>query len=770
MQFERTEEQQMFADQARRLLAEQSSPDRLRALIDAGAEWDEPLWRAMAEMGFLGITMPEEIGGLAMTAADQAVISEELGRANASVPYFSSMILAAEAIKRCGNDEQKSKWLPGLVSGELVATYCVGADIKLENGTLSGSASAIPDVGIASIAIISASDADGKPVLTVIDLRAEGVKLGKQVSFDQLRAHYRLDLSGVNAELLPDPDPAATVAMLKDRAAVQAAFEAVGGAEACLHMARDYAMDRQIFARPLASYQAIKHKLADITMQLELARSVASHAAWIADNDPAALPYIASVARLSAISAFENAARENLQVHGGIGYTFEADCHFYYRRERTLALNLGSRGYWSERCLSNRSVASEGTEIQETSAQDSAEEAAFRTEAKAWLAENAPEFEMPAVGKWPDTKQASMGRAWQKRLHKGGYGGILLPAKLGGRGGTLMEALVFNEEEGQYRLPKGPYTKIGLNMALPVIAKHGTEEQIERFTEPTLNGDMTWCQLFSEPAAGSDLAGLRTKAVKDGNDWIVNGQKVWSSWAHLSDWGILIARTDPSVPKHKGLTFFVLDMKSAGVETRSIRQISGESDFNETFLTDVRIPDDCRIGAVGEGWACAMTVLMGERLGSGGGGEAEGGISGLIKYASETARGNGCALDDSHVRAKLAEFLAEEESQKQFEARLRSMVAAGENPGALAGIVKLASASRMQKSAGFAMELHGSEGIAHDLDDGDSQRIWYDYIWATALRVAGGADEVLRNQIAERVLGMPGEIRTDKNTPFDQIK
>ena len=776
MNFERTEEQQMLADQVKRLMEEQASPDRLRELIDSGSEWDEALWAALAEMGLLGAAIPEEFGGLGMSRLDQAVISECLGSAPAPVPFHSSVVLAGEALILAGSQDQQSRYLPGIASGETIATlaYSEGGNnwsagsfaAKYSDGRLNGFKDPVADAGIASVVIVVAEE-NGAPVLVLVDPGAAGITKTRLRSFDELRAHYRLDFADAAAEKLTGANAADILGTLFDRAAVQAAFEAVGGAERCLRMARDYAMERQIFGRPLASYQAIKHKLADIATAIELARSTALNAGWCADNDLAGLGYAASAARLTAIAAYEPAARENIQVHGGIGYTFEANCHFHYRRERTVSLSLGGREYWADRLLANRVNKAAAADV---SAEDTPEQAAYRAAAKAWLKANAPEFEKPKQGKWTDHEEVAMGRAWQKRLKEGGYAGILLPEKVGGRGGTFMEALIFSEEVAEYNLPTGPYLGIGLGMALPVIAKHGTPEQIERYASATLRGEMTWCQLFSEPSAGSDLANLRTRAVRDGDDWIVNGQKVWSSWAHHADQGILITRTDPSLPKHKGLTFFVLDMKTPGIEVRPIRQISGESDFNETFFTDVRIPDSCRLGEVGEGWACAMTVLMGERLNQGGNHGDDGGIAALVRFAEETDRNGARAIDSAHVRTQLAAWLAEEEAEIHFQSRLRGMVARGENPGALAAMVKLAFASRYQKSAGFAMEMRGQSAIGYAADDSESHRIWFDYIWATALRVAGGADEVLRNQISERVLDMPGEIRADKNVPFDQLK
>lgn len=398
---------------------------------------------------------------------------------------------------------------------------------------------------------------------------------------------------------------------------------------------------------------------------------------------------------------------------------------------------------------------------------DTPAEAAFRAEVRRWLAAHAPGHELPLGTELDDSEEMARGKAWQRSIYEGGYAGITLSREFGGRGGSVMEAIVFAEEEARYRMPKGPYISIGLNMAINVIARHGNDAQRARFMEPTLRGDLTWCQLFSEPSAGSDLANLRARGVEDGGEWTVNGQKLWSSWAHLADWGLLVVRTDPGVPKHKGLTFFVVDMKSPGMEIRPIRQISGASDFNETFLTDVRIPDENRVGAPGEGWACCMTVLTGERLSAGGDKVS---VHSLIDLAAATPNGlGGSALDDGALRSELAQALAEEQAGKHFEARMRTMVSRGENPGALSSMAKLAYASRLQRMSGLAFELRGPDALAPDDADAAMRAMQRDYIWCTALRIAGGADEVLRNQIAERVLGMPGEVRADKTIPFDQL-
>lgn len=361
MNFDLSDEQKMLGEQARALLSDLSSFDRLRTLIDSGAEWDEPLWRALAEMGFLGAAIPEGYGGLGLGALDLGVIMEALGAANAAVPFMSSIVLGAEAIRLAGSEAQKAMWLPKLASGEAVATFAYAegpgpvfarGGTSINGGRIAGSKYPVADAGVADVAVLLVADGS----FALVELAQPGVTRTKLDSFDQLRPHYRLDFADAIAEPMPGMGK---LDRLIDQAAVLAAFEAVGAAEACLHMARDYAMERQIFGRPLGGFQAIKHKLADVAVATELARSNAYFGGWAAESSFDDLPAAAAAARLSGINGFEMAARENLQVHGGIGYTFEANCHFYYRRERMLAVHLGNRGFWADRLL-NAQPGSQG--------------------------------------------------------------------------------------------------------------------------------------------------------------------------------------------------------------------------------------------------------------------------------------------------------------------------------------------------------------------------------------------------------------------------
>ncbi len=400
---------------------------------------------------------------------------------------------------------------------------------------------------------------------------------------------------------------------------------------------------------------------------------------------------------------------------------------------------------------------------------DNPKEAEFRSQVKTWLEAYAPAAALLPGQSLSDDALIARARAWQQAKAKAGYGAILWPVDIDGRAGTPIEQVIFDEEESQYRVPTGPFVRMGMHMAIPSILGHGSQGQLLRFAPPTLRGEMLWCQLFSEPGAGSDLAAVRTRAVRhhDGgrDGWLINGQKVWSSWAHHADYGFLLARTDPTLPKHKGLSFFLIDMRSPGIEVRPIRQISGQSDFNETFLTDVFVPDENRVGAEGEGWACAMTVLTSERIASGTEPERSlGGIRGLIDRAASAG-----VLESSAVQERLARWYTREQGLKYFHSRLVTKLSKGQTPGAEASLSKLVYASMLQEVSAFDMDVLGYAGCVAEEDDRFRHQIFDNYYWSSAMRIAGGTDEILRNQIAERVLGLPGEPRLDKDVPFNQL-
>jgi alkylation response protein AidB-like acyl-CoA dehydrogenase len=400
---------------------------------------------------------------------------------------------------------------------------------------------------------------------------------------------------------------------------------------------------------------------------------------------------------------------------------------------------------------------------------DSPEEASFRAEVKAFLDANATGTGTTA-GRSSGQDEATLlvkARAWQKKKAEGGFAQITWPKEWGGRGGSPMQQVIYNQEEVKHNLPRG-FFDIGLGMCVPTVMTYADDATCKRFVTPALKGDEIWCQLFSEPSAGSDVAGLRTKAERDGEDWVINGQKVWTSGAHYSDFGIVVVRTDASVPKHKGLTMFWVDMKSPGIDVKPLVQMSGASNFNEVYFTDVRVPDSQRLGEVGEGWKVALTTLMHERLAvgqAGGPGHRE-----LIKLAKATELEDGPAINNAAVREKIADWFVEAEGLKYTRYRTITALSKGGTPGPENSITKVVSAKKLQDVTSFAMDLEDMGGILTDADMAPLEAAFQDgYMWAPGIRIAGGTDEILRNIIAERVLGLPQDVRVDKNIPFSEL-
>lgn len=399
---------------------------------------------------------------------------------------------------------------------------------------------------------------------------------------------------------------------------------------------------------------------------------------------------------------------------------------------------------------------------------DTPQEAEYRAKVRAWIAGATSEYEG-----LPDTKTSAQyvvrQKSWQKKKYDAGYAGLTWPKAFGGQGLGPMQAIIFGQEESKSAAPTGLHS-IGLGMCIPTVFTHGSKDIIDRFVPKSLEGDEVWCQLFSEPAAGSDLAGIRTKAVKDGDEWVINGQKVWTTNAHLSDYGIIVTRTDPAAPKHKGLTMFIVDMHAKGVEARPLKQMSGGSDFNEVFFDEVRVPDAWRLGAVGDGWKAALTTLMNERLAVGGKPRNSPGYRTLIELAKGIETETGAAIDRMDVRIRIADSYINDEGIKLTQMRALSALSQGKAPGPEQSISKVVVAKSMQDMAAFALELSESAGFSAGDKDSDLQRLQGAYMWAPGLRIAGGTDEILRNIIAERVLGLPGDLRPDKDTPFNEIK
>ncbi|MBS0385797.1 MAG: acyl-CoA dehydrogenase family protein [Proteobacteria bacterium] len=403
---------------------------------------------------------------------------------------------------------------------------------------------------------------------------------------------------------------------------------------------------------------------------------------------------------------------------------------------------------------------------------DTPEEAKFRAEARAFLEANckpkAAENDRANRSLNP-VEYMKAAKAYQRKKAEAGFAGITWAKEQGGRGLPPIFAVIFNQEEAKFDAPAGVFA-IGLGMCVPTVIAFADGAIKDRYVAKALRGEEIWCQLFSEPGAGSDVAASKTRAVRDGDDWVVNGQKVWTTGAHFSDFGILLARTNPDVEKHKGLTMFIVDMKSKGVEARPIHQMSGGRDFNEVYFTDVRIPDKNRLGEPGQGWGVALVTLMNERLAVGGSYGPD--YKEIFEFAKtiNSPTGEGTLIKDEAFRMKLADWIVRAEGYKLAKFRTMTALSKGQTPGPESSIGKVINANQMMDIGNTAIEALDHYGIINDPALAPLEGAFHQsYMFAPGLRIAGGTDEILKNIIAERVLGLPQDVRVDKGVAFKDL-
>lgn len=399
---------------------------------------------------------------------------------------------------------------------------------------------------------------------------------------------------------------------------------------------------------------------------------------------------------------------------------------------------------------------------------DTPQEAEFRAKCRHWLENNAVRTsDLGTSGqqnRYGD-KYLDQARVWQKKKFDAGWAMLHWPKAYGGLGASAIERIIWQQEESQFAVPRGVY-EIGLGMAGPVMMQYATEEQKARYLPPMAAGEEIWCQLFSEPSAGSDVAGLRSRAERDGDHWIINGQKVWTSGAHFCDYGIIVVRHDANVDKHAGMTFFFIDMKSPGIDVRPIKQITGGASFNEVYFNDVRVPDSQRLGAVGDGWRVAITTLMNERLAVG---DANGvDVEEALSWARDQDNHGESLLHDSAVRKQIAQWYCQASGLRNTKLRTMSALSKGETPGPEASITKIVSANKLQALGHFGIDSLDMAGMLVT-DNSEIHGFHNAWLGAAGLRIAGGTDEILRNIIAERVLGLPQDARADKGVAFKDI-
>ncbi|ULL10058.1 acyl-CoA dehydrogenase [Mycobacterium liflandii] len=710
-----TDDHRELAEVARAFLTPQKARWAARSLLDSPDESRPPFWQDMVELGWLGLHIDERHGGSGYGLPELVVVVEELGRAVAPGPFVPTVIASAVLAKE-GSDEQQTRLLPGLIDGTVTAGIGLDGNVRVENGVASGDAGIVLGAGLAELLLVAAGDD-----VLVLDRGRSGVSVEVPDNFDPTRRSGRVRLHEVKVsgqDLLSGVRAAALA-----RARTVLAAEAVGGAADCVDAAVAYAKVRQQFGRTIATFQAVKHHCANMLVAAESGIAAVWDAARAATEDEEQFQLIAAVAALLAFPAYARNAELNIQVHGGIGFTWEHDAHLHLRRALVDAALLGAEV--PARDVFERTAAGA---TRENSLDLPAEAEELRTQIRA------DAVEIAALDK----------AAQLDKLIETGY---VMPhwPKPWGRAADAVEQLVIEEEFRKAAIKRPDYSITG--WVILTLIQHGTAWQIERFVEKALRQEEIWCQLFSEPEAGSDAASVKTRATRVDGGWKINGQKVWTSGAQYCARGLATVRTDPDVPKHAGITTVIIDMKSPGVEVRPLRQITGGSEFNEVFFNDVFVPDEDVVGTPNSGWTVARATLGNERVSIGGsGGYYEGLAAKLVKLAQ-----NGVdRLAGAEIR--VGYFLAEDHALRLLNLRRAARSVEGAGPGPEGNVTKLKLAEHMVEGAAISAALLGPE-IA--LLDGPGAVIGRMVMGARGMAIAGGTSEVTRNQIAERILGMP---------------
>jgi 3-oxochol-4-en-24-oyl-CoA dehydrogenase len=718
-----TDDHRELADVARAFLTSQKARWAARSLLDAPDESRPPFWHDLVELGWLGLHIDEEYGGSGYGLPELVVVIDELGRAVAPGPFVPTVIASA-VIAKDGTADQKARLLPGLIDGTVTAGIGLDSQVQVKdgpkNGIASGEAGIVLGAGLAELLLIAAGDD-----VLVLERDRAGVSVEVPDNLDPTRrsGRVRLDSVSVTAD---DTLPRARESALA-RARTLLAAEAVGGAADCVDAAVDYAKVRQQFGRTIATFQAVKHHCANMLVAAESAIAAVWDASRAAaedsSEDEAQFRLIAAVAAALAFPAYARNAELNIQVHGGIGFTWEHDAHLHLRRALVTAALLG--GDAPARDVFDRTAAGA---VRANSLDLPPEAEELRTRIRADAAQIA------ALDK----------NAQRDKLIATGY---VMPhwPKPWGRAADAVEQLV-TEEEFRAAGIRRPQYSITAWVILTLI-QHGTPWQIERFVEKALRHEEVWCQLFSEPDAGSDAASVKTRATRVEGGWKINGQKVWTSEAQQARRGLATVRTDPDAPKHLGITTVIIDMKAPEVEVRPLRQITGSSEFNEVFFNDVFVPDEDVVGTPNSGWTVARATLGNERVSIGGAGSSYGGLTARLV---ELTQQRGDRLAGAEVR--IGTFLAEEHALRLLNLRRAVRSIEGAGPGPEGNVTKLKLAEHMIEGAAIFAGLLGPE-VA--LTDGPGALVGRMIMSARSMAIAGGTSEVTRNQIAERILGMP---------------
>jgi 3-oxochol-4-en-24-oyl-CoA dehydrogenase len=711
-----TEEHRALAQSVADFLTDHQSRAAARSLLEAEVDTLPAFWAELANLGLLGLHVPEELGGSGFGLPETLVVAEQMGRYLAPGPFVPTVITSA-VLAAAGPDELQKRLLPGLADGSVIGAAALGGEVTYADGAATGKAGVVISGHLADVLLVPAGDD-----VLVVEKSAGGVQARVPANLDQSRRAARVTLDAATATVLPGARR-----LLTDVARAVLAAEAVGVAAETTEQAAEYAKARQQFGRPIATFQAVKHHCANMLVAAELATAATWDAGRAGIGGGDQFSYTAAIAAVLAVPAAVGNANLNIQVHGGIGFTWEHDAHLYLRRAAAVAA-----------VLDTEKAAIEVTGL------------VRRGVRRAAAIELPPEAEPVRTAVGPDVARLRdlAGEQRKQALIESGYAMPHWP-KPWGREATAIEQLVIEQEFTAAGI-KRPSLGITSWIILTLI-QYASPDQIARWVRPALSQDVIWCQLFSEPGAGSDAAGIRTRATRTEQGWRINGQKVWTSGAHEADFGLATVRTNPDAPKHEGITMMVIDMHAPGVTVRPLKMPNGDSNFNEVFFDDVFVPDSDVVGPVDGGWTVARATLGNESVSIGGGDggrimPAEAFIAPLDAHPERLAGGAGRV--GRHVaRTHMMSVLNQRSAYRAV-----ADGGKGHGPGPEGNITKLLLSEIGHETAAIMAELAGPDGA---FLEGKGAMAAMLVLMNRAMSIAGGTSEIKRNQIAERILGLP---------------
>lgn len=705
-----TEDHRALAEVAAAMVAGRAGPAGARRILldrEKNDRWwsTDGLWKEMVSTGWLGLHIEERFDGQGYGLPELTIVLEQLGRAAVAGPFLPTVAVSA-VIAEAGTDGQRERWLPRLVSGDVIAGIGTdGGAVVRDSAVTAAAVPALAESG-ADLFLLPAGDD------LVLLAAGEGVSVRTIESVDRLLAP--VVVLGLNSapvlEILPGAAGTATRILR-----LLAAAEAVGGLSACTEMATAYAAGREQFGRPIGSFQAVKHHCANMLVDTELAVA----ATWDAARaDGAEAELAATMAAGHALTAYQRVALQNVQVHGGIGYTWEHSAHLYIRRATVLQSFAGDQD-----ALRDKVIALQRDGVRRRQSVD--------------LPEGAEQYRQAALD-FRAELEAADADDHQRLWARSGYLQPHWPTPYG-RAADSVEQLIIEDTLDGLDKPS-----LGLGeWVVPTLLQHGSSEQVERLIWPSLEGDLRWCQLFSEPGAGSDAAAVATKARRVDGGWVVNGQKVWTSDAVNCQRGLATVRTDPNVRKHKGITAMIIDLADPAVRIRPLTEITGETLFNEVFFDDVFVSDRDVVGGVNDGWSVAMAAFGNERV-SIGGGSVTMTAGALLDLLARHRPG------DTGIAREVGALLIESYTLATLNLRQAARAVFDAGPGVEGNIAKLFGAEHAQRVAELALRIADRAILV-----GEEPDVVHDYLFSRCLTIAGGTSEIVRNLVAERILGLP---------------